>query len=179
MAKIFNKLIDSMKLDDDYDEFEPDDEFDLDYNDDIVSNKYSKSSPSYDSELDLDDDFEEEPSTAKSFFRPKKQQPASVVPMRKSTNMEVVMQRPSSLIDSKEICDVLLSGRAVVINMEGVNLELAQRIVDFVSGACYSMNGNLSSISKYIFIATPSNIELSGEFSTSLAGGSNSIKMNM
>ena len=74
------------------------------------------------------------------------------------------MVKPASIDDAKEVCDILLSGRVVVINMEGVHVNLAQRIVDFTSGACYSMNGNLQSISKYIFIVTPSNIELSGDF---------------
>ena len=74
------------------------------------------------------------------------------------------MVKPTSMDDAREVCDILLSGRAVVINMEGVHVDLAQRIVDFTSGACYSMNGNLQSISKYIFIVTPSSIELSGDF---------------
>ena len=74
------------------------------------------------------------------------------------------MVKPASWDDARDICDTLLSGRAVVINMEGVQMDLAQRIVDFTSGACYSMNGDIQSISKYIFIATPSSIELSGDF---------------
>ena len=40
----------------------------------------------------------------------------------------------------------------------------AQRIIDFVSGACFSMGGNLQMISKYVFIVTPKSVELSGDF---------------
>ena len=80
------------------------------------------------------------------------------------------MIRPTSMDDARDICDMLLSGRAVVINLEGVQVDLAQRIIDFSSGACYSIDGNLQKISSYIFIITPSNIELTGEFQ-SMAGG--------
>ena len=78
--------------------------------------------------------------------------------------MEVSMVKPNSMEDARDICDMLLSGRAVVINMEGVHVELAQRIIDFASGACYSIEGNLQKISSYIFIVSPNSIELSGDF---------------
>ena len=73
---------------------------------------------------------------------------------------------------------MLLSGRAVVVNMEGVQVELAQRIIDFASGACYSINGNLQKISSYIFIITPNNIELSGDFQNVLNSMSGSLRVD-
>lgn len=84
----------------------------------------------------------------------------SVVP----TAMQVTMKRPKSINDSKDICDDLLDGRAVVINLEGVNSDIAQRIIDFTFGAVYSIDGDLKSISKYTFIASPHSVELSGDF---------------
>lgn len=90
-----------------------------------------------------------------------------VVPMRRS--MEVTMIKPTSMEDSRDICDYLLAGKAVVLNMEGIHTETAQRIIDFTSGATYSMNGNLQKISNYIFIATPDCVELSGDFQDILA----------
>lgn len=98
-----------------------------------------------------------------------------VVPMRK--NMEVSMIKPTSMEDSKEICDYLLAGKAVVLNMEGLHTEIAQRIIDFSSGATYSMNGNLQKISTYIFIATPESVELSGDFQDLLGGGGGNLDM--
>ena len=56
--------------------------------------------------------------------------------------------------------------------MEGIPTETAQKIIDFTSGACYSMNGNLQKISSYIFIATPQSVELSGDFEDLMDGGS-------
>ena len=85
--------------------------------------------------------------------------------------MEVTMIKPTSMDDSRDICDYLLSGKAVVLNMEGIHIETAQRIIDFTSGATYSMNGNLQKISNYIFIATPDSVELSGDFQDILSAG--------
>lgn len=95
-------------------------------------------------------------------------------PSRVSTVMEVSMVKPTDMEDARDICDMLLSGRAVVINMEGVQVDLAQRIIDFASGACYSIEGNIQKISSYIFIVSPSSIELSGDFQNVLnsVGGS-------
>ena len=70
--------------------------------------------------------------------------------------------RPKVFDDSREISDVLLSGKAAVLNLEGVDTTLAQRIVDFISGSCYAMNGHIQQISNYIFIITPESIEISG-----------------
>lgn len=81
------------------------------------------------------------------------------------------MVKPNSIEDSREICDYLLEGKAVVLNMEGIHMELAQRIIDFTCGATYSMHGNLQKISNYIFIATPESVELSGDFQDMLNSG--------
>jgi cell division inhibitor SepF len=58
--------------------------------------------------------------------------------------------------------------------MEGIPTEIAQKIIDFTSGACYAVNGNLQKISNFIFIATPPSIELSGDFEDLMGGGSSS-----
>lgn len=105
----------------------------------------------------------------------KRSQPSNVVPMRQSRSMEVCMFRPKSVDEGREICDTLLAGRAVVINLEGINMDIAQRIIDFTSGACYSINGNLQKISNYIFIVTPQSVELSGDFQELLGGSLDSM----
>ena len=134
----------------------------------------------------LDDDFEEEPPRKGLFSRKdsaeyeEEEEPPEkprflgrsnpkVVPMRRS--MEVTMIKPTSMEDSRDICDFLLAGKAVVLNMEGIHTEVAQRIIDFTSGATYSMNVNLQKISSYIFIATPDSVALSGDFQDILAAG--------
>lgn len=159
---IFSKFMDTMRLSDD----EDDDYFlDDDYEDDDRPAKKSFfKKPAAD---DYEDDYEEEP--AKTRFMSRTSNSNKVVSMRRG--MEVSLIKPTSLDDAKEICDYLLAGKAVVLNMEGIHTEIAQRIIDFTSGSTYSINGNLQKISNYIFIATPQSVELSGDFQDLLSGG--------
>lgn len=166
MAKFFDKILDSMKLNDDEDEY--DEEFDEEEEEENLREKTGPFKGRRKSRAEEEDELDEYEEKSSSLFRSKRQ-PNNVVPMRGRT-MEVCMFRPKSVEEGREICDTLLSGRAVVINLEGINMDVAQRIVDFTSGACYSMNGNLQKISNYIFIVTPQSVELSGDFQEILGG---------
>jgi cell division inhibitor SepF len=77
--------------------------------------------------------------------------------------MEVCVIKPTSIEDEFEITETLMNGRTVIINMEGLNVEIAQRIIDFISGSVYAMHGNLQKISNFIFLATPSGVDISGD----------------
>ena len=104
----------------------------------------------------------------------------SVTKKMPGTGMEVCVIKPTSVEDAREITETLLANRTVVLNLEGLDVDIAQRIIDFTSGATYSMNGNLQKISNYIFIATPSSVELSGDFPELLADGSMNVSgMNL
>lgn len=82
--------------------------------------------------------------------------------------MEVCVIKPTSFDETREITDTLLSNRTVVLNMEGLDMNLAQRIIDFTSGSTYAIHGNLQKISHYIFIVTPASVDISGDFPTIL-----------
>ena len=91
-----------------------------------------------------------------------------VTPMRQparrsNVSMEVCVIKPTSVDDAREITETLLSGRTVILNLEGLDLEVAQRIIDFTSGATYAISGNLQKISNYIFLVTPTNVDISGD----------------
>ena len=85
-----------------------------------------------------------------------------------SNGMEVCVIKPTGVDDSREIIDTLLSNRTVLLNMEGLDVDIAQRILDYASGATYAIDGNLQKISHYIFIITPASVDVSGYFSTVL-----------
>ncbi len=151
---ILNKLMDTMRLTDNDDDY-----FD---EDDYEEEKPVSKKRSFSRRDDDTDDYrrEEEP---KPRFLPRSSN-NKIVQMRRSSTMEVSLIKPTSMEDTREICDYLLAGKAVVLNMEGIHMEVAQRIIDFTCGATYSMDGNLQKISNYIFIATPASVELSGDF---------------
>jgi cell division inhibitor SepF len=72
--------------------------------------------------------------------------------------------KPVSVEDARDITETLLNGRTVILNVEGLNVEIAQRIIDFASGSCFAISGNLQKISNYIFIISPANVDISGDF---------------
>ncbi|MBR5799620.1 MAG: cell division protein SepF [Lachnospiraceae bacterium] len=84
--------------------------------------------------------------------------------------MEVCVIKPTSIEDAREITETLLSNRTVVLNLEGLDVDIAQRIIDFTSGSCFAINGNLQKISNYIFIITPEVVGISGDFQEILTG---------
>lgn len=134
----------------------------------------------YDGDYDMDEEYEDEEKESKSggFFGRKPEaeveeeddsaaRPRSSVRRPSITpkkRLEVCMVKPTVYKDVEEITAFLLEGKAVVMNLEGVHTELAQRLIDFVSGATYGMDGHMQKISTYVFIATPPSVELSGQF---------------
>lgn len=86
-------------------------------------------------------------------------------------NMEVCVIKPTSVEEAREITETLLSNRTVVLNLEGLDVDVAQRIIDFTSGSCFAISGNLQKISHYIFIITPASVDISGDFQDIFGGG--------
>ncbi len=170
---IFNGVMDVFHLknddyDDDYDEYDEEfDEIDDEEDDDDVPvrRKLFSGNKKY---KDEDDDKSERKSSEK--FRGNK---SKVVPIKTNgpRGLEVVIIRPETMEDANEITDTLLTGKAVVLNLEGIHIEIAQRIIDYSAGSCYAMRGNLQKITSYIFLVTPPNVDISGDIPELVAGG--------
>lgn len=150
---------------------------------DKLLNVFNLGDDDYDDDDDLldeddydEDDYDEKPSrisvlknkaaNEEKEYKPAKTAKNNILPYKKSGKaaMEVVVIKPTTIDDEREIADMLNSGRAVVLNLEGLNYELAQRIIDFTSGASYAIDGKLQKISNYIFIITPHSVDISGDF---------------
>ncbi len=169
---VLDKFLDIMRLSDD-DDYDNEDFFDDDYDDDYEEKPSKRSffgKRSKKSDDDYDDESEETYSSKpKAKSAPSNAMGSKVTPMRQpasrrsSANMEVCVIKPVSIDDSREITETLLSGRTVILNLEGLDLEIAQRIIDFTSGAAFAISGNLQKISNYIFLVTPTNVEISGD----------------
>ena len=105
-----------------------------------------------------------------------------ITPMRSSKrstqtpNMEVCVIKPSSMEDTREIADTLVDNSTVILNLEGIDMELAQRIIDFTSGACYSLGGSLQKVSSYIFVLGPYNVDITGDLQNILGGSGPSVR---
>ena len=115
----------------------------------------------------------DDPSIEISEDKSKKATPKPIQPRPKkmsSAGMEVCVIKPTSVEDAREITETLLANRTVVLNLEGLDVDIAQRIIDFTSGSCFAISGNLQKISRYIFIITPASVDISGDFQTMING---------
>jgi len=102
-----------------------------------------------------------------------RQTSSKITPMRspkKGQSMEVCVIKPASMEDTREIAETLMSSRTVVLNLEGVDVDLAQRIIDFTLGCCYALSGQFQKISDFVFIITPFNVDISGDYQDILGG---------
>lgn len=151
----FDKILNVMKLngEDDYD-----DEYD---DDDVYADESSL----------LNKKKTDEVATETSASAPAEKRTfnsSKITPLRSkksggSEPMEVCVFKPSSFEDAREIGETLLAKQTVILNMEGVDVALAQRIVDFASGSCFALEGNLQKVSNFIFVITPAQISISGD----------------
>lgn len=82
--------------------------------------------------------------------------------------MQVVIIKPECYEDAQEICNQVKAKKPVVVNLEKVEFPLAQRIMDFLSGTCYSLDGSIQRVANNIFIIAPENVEISGDFKEEL-----------
>ena len=77
--------------------------------------------------------------------------------------IEMKVVKPQQFDSVSQIADHLLSRRTVVLNLENTNKETARRLIDFLSGVAYSINGQLKKIASNAYVITPDNVDVSGE----------------
>lgn len=199
---VFNKLLDAVKMSDD---FEQDGFLDDDFDEDEDEIKEEKPRKRFLKKLEEEDEaeeLEEEPVVERRTQKKKaeKKQPekkttekpsfysrntkntktiessSKVTPMRTAKRnptpaaMEVCVIKPNNMEETREIADTLIAGCTVVLNLEGIDVSVAQRVIDFSSGTCYAMGGSLQKVSDYIFILTPSSVGITGDYQEIIDG---------
>ena len=86
----------------------------------------------------------------------------------KMAESEIVSIRPKDDKSKQEIGRYLLDGKTVLINLEGMDLDVAQRIVDFTYGVCFAIHGDMKFPSKYLVVAAPNGVGMSGAFESAV-----------
>ena len=164
MFKKISHMISSFKDGKDYD-----DDYDEDYEDELEEERIESSGSRQLRRNDYEEDYEEEDDEP-SFFEKKKKTTASkdnrkVIPIKKSSKAgaEVCVKLPKGFDEVEDICDKLLAGSIVALNLEALDTLEAQRIVDFVFGTMHAINGKFRAVSKYVYIISPENVELTVE----------------
>ena len=182
MGKFIQSILDSLKLTDD-------DDFDDDFEDDTPAVKRREPARVERTERETAAAKEVIPQPPKRFdARPMRsaqvktyedsaadayEQPKRVtrterqpVTMRSasSAGLELIIRQPTTFNDSQEICDLLKQDRAIIINFEKVEPQLAQKMMDFISGAIYALDAKIHQISGCIFCISPAKVDISGDY---------------
>ncbi|HHU89956.1 MAG TPA: cell division protein SepF [Clostridiaceae bacterium] len=136
MAKLLEKVLDFVgwETDEDYED-------DI-YEDEVVENTHQR---------------------AERHASHKKSPQGKILNMNNNNNLKVVVMSPQNILEARELCDHLRSNKPIIMNVEGIDTPLAQRMVDFLSGAVYCLDGDIQKISTSIFLATPASIEITGD----------------
>lgn len=92
-----------------------------------------------------------------------------------SNKLKVIVMQPENFEDAQEICDYLKEKKPTVINLENVEKENAQRVIDFLSGAVYALEGTIQKVASGIFIVAPHNIDIMNDLDDDIKNKSNFI----
>ncbi|MGE5395964.1 MAG: cell division protein SepF [Chitinophagales bacterium] len=86
---------------------------------------------------------------------------ANVVSLHAAKTHRVVVCEPTNFDEAKAIADNLKNRRQIILNLENTAPEVSRRIIDFISGTTYAMDGHYQKLGQYIFLFAPSNVEIS------------------
>ena len=83
-----------------------------------------------------------------------------------STKQQLVLVRPETFNDAPAIANNLREKKAIVLNLDNVDKALARRVVDFLSGCTYAMDGSVKKVAHATYLFCPSNMEITGDLKT-------------
>jgi len=118
----------------------------------------------------IQDDFKEESLHSPQYLHSfgKKNQQSKVVNIHSNNQFKVVIMQPETFDDARDVCDHLKNKKPIVVNLESLSKETAQRVVDFLSGSVYGLDGDIQKISAGIFLIAPNNVDIMGVFKDEL-----------
>ncbi len=89
-----------------------------------------------------------------------------------SSFVRMVVFQPQTYDDTQTIIDNLKSGKPVIVNLETLNPDIAQRVLDFIGGAIYALDGSVRKVSKGIFLLAPEGVDIAGNFASDYTSNS-------
>jgi cell division inhibitor SepF len=91
------------------------------------------------------------------------QQRANIVSLsarRGGASQQIVLLEPSSFGEAREVAEALKQKKPIIVNVRKTDKDLARRIVDFLSGIAYAIDGHMTKIADSIYIFAPSTVEI-------------------
>ena len=101
-----------------------------------------------------------------------KNKKGKVVNIHQSSYVKVVVYQALTYDDTQNIIDNLKNRKPIIVNLDSLEQDLAQRVLDFMSGAVYALDGTIQKVSRSIFVLVPSNIDIVGNIPEDFKGKS-------
>lgn len=117
----------------------------------------------YDYEYEEEETVKEEKPQPQTVATPVREAVRGGVNVASGASLELKVVRPKEFESVPQIADHLLHRRTVVLNLEETNKETARRVIDFLSGVAYSLDGQLKKVASNTYVITPPNVDVSGE----------------
>ena len=157
--------------DDDYDDYDEDDDYLDDYEEpaETPARRSPRRAPApAPAAEEEEDDYGFSPMTpsAPVASAPSTGFNGQVLNMSSSNKQEVVLFRPGSFNDTSKAADDLRNRKAVIVNMENVDKAMARRVVDFLSGCVYALDGDVKKIAQSAYLFCPHNMDIVGDLET-------------
>lgn len=121
------------------------------------------------SELEDGKGFEEEESYDYDSNLIQNKKSSKVVNIHTANSIKVSIVKPNDYDEATQICDDLKNRKIVVINVSELEPKIAQRLLDFMGGASYVLNGELQEVEKGVYLLSPSNVEVSKDLKNELS----------
>ena len=78
------------------------------------------------------------------------------------SDTQVILFNPKSFDEAGDLVQYLSQGRSIIMTLEGVPTDLARRLLDFLSGIAFAMQGKITPISAKTYFVTPQNVDVLG-----------------
>ena len=98
-----------------------------------------------------------------SSFSGSERRSSNVVNIRANTQLQVVVVKPEKYEEAAAIADHLRERRTVVLNLEKAPKDVARRLLDFMSGVAYAIEGRIKPVAISTYLITPFNVDIMGE----------------
>jgi cell division inhibitor SepF len=106
------------------------------------------------------------------FLRPSTRK-ANVLNLHNSKQMRLVIAKPREFSEAQQIVEHIKNKKSVLVNLESTETVEAKRIIDFICGATFAVDGNMQKVSQQIFVFAPANVELNAELRNQVGGITN------
>ncbi|OPJ63231.1 cell division protein SepF [Clostridium oryzae] len=140
--KVMNKLMGFFGLEDEYDDIE---------------------------EIENEEEVPEVEQTVNPPITSSNKKQSKVVNIHTASSPKIIITKPTAFEEAANICDELRDRRIVVVNTTELEPKVAQRLLDFMGGASYVLNGELQEVERGVYVLSPSNVEVTNELKSELS----------